>query len=69
MNEEISTNNKSPKSLLIPILIGIFCGILLGFFLLIFGKEIYFLGEIFINALLMLIMPLVITSIVSSITG
>ncbi|WP_017294619.1 dicarboxylate/amino acid:cation symporter [Geminocystis herdmanii] len=69
MNEEISTNNKSPKSLLIPILIGIFFGILLGGFLPIFGKEIYFLGEIFINALLMLVMPLVITSMVNSITG
>lgn len=69
MNEEISTNKKSPKSLLIPILIGIFCGILLGGFLPIWGKEIYFLGEIFINALLMLVMPLVITSMVSSITG
>lgn len=69
MNEEISTNNKSPKSLLIPILIGIFCGILLGGFLPIWGKEIYFLGEIFINALLMLVIPLVITSMVSSITG
>lgn len=69
MNEEISVNNKSQKSLLIPILLGIFCGIFLGGFLPVWGKEIYFFGKIFINALLMLVMPLVITSMVNSITG
>ncbi|BAQ63308.1 cation:dicarboxylate symporter family transporter [Geminocystis sp. NIES-3709] len=65
MNEEIFINNKSQKSLLIPILIGIFCGVLLGGFLPIWGKGIYFLGELFINALLMLVIPLVITSIIT----
>jgi len=69
MNQEISVNNQPQKSLLIPILIGIFCGILLGGFLPFWGKEIYFIGEIFINALLMLVTPLVITSMISSITG
>lgn len=69
MIKEITTNNQAQKSLLIPILMGIFCGILLGGFLPTWGKQIYFLGELFINALLMLVTPLVITSMISSITG
>lgn len=32
-------------------------------------KKIYFLGELFINGLLMLVIPLVITSIISSTTS
>lgn len=68
MNENISSE-KSQKSLLIPIIIGILCGILLGGFLPIWGKQIYFLGELFINGLLMLVTPLVMTSMISSITG
>jgi Na+/H+-dicarboxylate symporter len=68
MNEKISST-KSQKSLLIPIIIGILCGVLLGGFLPIWGKQIYFLGELFINGLLMLVIPLVMTSMISSITG
>lgn len=68
MNENISSE-KSQKSLLIPIIIGILCGILIGGFLPVWGKQIYFLGELFINGLLMLVTPLVMTSMISSITG
>ena len=68
MNENISSE-KEKKSLLIPILMGIFCGVLLGGFLPTWGREIYFLGELFINSLLMLVIPLVMTSMISSITG
>ncbi len=68
MNENISSE-KSQQSLLIPILIGILCGILIGGFSPIWGKQIYFLGELFINGLLMLVTPLVMISMISSITG
>lgn len=39
------------------------------FFLPIWGQEVKFLGELFINALLMLVVPLVITSMIASITS
>ncbi|WP_052055212.1 dicarboxylate/amino acid:cation symporter [Myxosarcina sp. GI1] len=57
------------KSLLIPILIGIVIGILVGGILPAVGISIAFLGELFINALLMLVIPLVMTSMIASITG
>ncbi|BAQ60034.1 proton/glutamate symport protein [Geminocystis sp. NIES-3708] len=68
MNENI-LSEKSQKSLLIPIITGILCGILIGGFIPIWGKQIYFLGELFINGLLMLVTPLVMTSMISSITS
>ncbi|MBD2394412.1 dicarboxylate/amino acid:cation symporter [Cyanobacterium aponinum FACHB-4101] len=68
MTQNTSTNS-SPLSSLIPILLGIFVGILLGGFLPIWGQEVKFLGKLFINALLMLVVPLVITSMIASITS
>lgn len=68
MNENKSIN-KSPLKSLIPILVGIIVGILLGGFFPIWGQEVKFLGELFINALLMLVVPLVITSMIASITS
>lgn len=68
MTQNTSTNSSSLSSL-IPILLGIFIGVLLGGFLPIWGQEVKFLGELFINALLMLVVPLVITSMIASITS
>lgn len=68
MSQETSTN-KSPLNSLIFIIIGISLGILLGGFLPILGQELKFIGELFINALLMLVVPLVMTSMLTSITS
>lgn len=68
MNENILLE-KPQKSLLIPIIIGIICGVLIGGFFPLWGKQVYFLGELFINGLLMLVIPLVMTSMISSITS
>lgn len=68
MNQETSSN-KSPFNSLTLIIIGIIIGILLGGFSPEWGQEVKFLGELFINALLMLVVPLVITSMVASITS
>ncbi len=57
------------KSLLVPILIGIIVGILIGGLIPAVGTSVSFIGELFINALLMLVIPLVITSMITSITG
>ncbi len=57
------------KSLLIPILIGIIVGILVGGLIPAVGTSVSFIGELFINALLMLVIPLVMTSMITSITG
>lgn len=57
------------KSLLVPILIGIVVGILVGGLIPAVGTSIAFIGELFINALLMLVIPLVMTSMITSITG
>ncbi len=57
------------NKLLIGILIGIIAGFLFGGFFPSFGIEIYFIGELFIKALLMLVVPLVMASIVVGITG
>ncbi|NJN75956.1 MAG: dicarboxylate/amino acid:cation symporter [Synechococcaceae cyanobacterium RL_1_2] len=59
---------KTP-SLLIPILIGIAVGTLLGGFLPQVGLNLDFIGELFIHGLLMLVVPLVMTSMVTSITS
>ncbi|MBC8213363.1 MAG: dicarboxylate/amino acid:cation symporter [Candidatus Marinimicrobia bacterium] len=57
------------NKLLLGILIGILLGFLSGGFYPEFGKAIYFIGELFIKALLMLVVPLVMTSIIVGITG
>ena len=51
------------------ILIGIGLGTLLGGFFPEAGKAVYVLGELFLQALLMLVVPLVMASIIVGITG
>ncbi len=63
------TTQETSKSLLIPILIGIGVGILIGGILPAVGESVAFLGELFINGLLMLVIPLVITSMVVSVSS
>ncbi len=63
------TNQKKAQSLLIPILIGIGVGILIGGLLPGVGSSLEFIGELFINGLLMLVIPLVMTSMIASISG
>ena len=60
---------KQSNALLIQILAGILVGILLGGFIPVAGQGVAFLGDLFIRALLMLVVPLVITSMVVGITG
>lgn len=62
-------NRRGSNSLLVPILIGISGGILLGGFLPAAGEAVAFVGELFINGLLMLVVPLVIASMIVGITG
>lgn len=63
------TTQETSKSLLIPILIGIGVGILIGGILPAVGESVAFLGELFINGLLMLVIPLVITSMIVSVSS
>ncbi|ERT08951.1 excitatory amino acid transporter 3 [Lyngbya aestuarii BL J] len=63
------TSQETSKSLLIPILIGIGVGILIGGILPAVGESVAFLGELFINGLLMLVIPLVMTSMVVSVSS
>ncbi|MEL7034206.1 MAG: dicarboxylate/amino acid:cation symporter [Cyanobacteria bacterium J06592_8] len=63
------TTQETSKSLLIPILVGIGVGILIGGVLPAVGESVAFLGELFINGLLMLVIPLVMTSMIVSISS
>ena len=63
------SSNEPSKSLLIPILIGIAVGIMIGGALPAFGRSVSFIGELFINSLLMLVIPLVMTSMITSIAS
>ncbi len=62
-------NQQKSISLLIPILVGIGVGILLGGLFPIVGSSLEFIGELFINGLLMLVIPLVMTSMIISISS
>ena len=62
-------NQKKSNALLVQILAGILVGIMLGGFFPVAGQGVAFLGDLFIRALLMLVVPLVITSMVAGITG
>ena len=55
------TNQTQSKSLLIPILVGIGIGILIGGLLPGMGSSLEFLGELFINGLLMLVIGQIFT--------
>ena len=62
-----------PKSshnrILIEIIIGIIVGILLGGFFPVFAVKLSILGDIFLNALMMIVVPIVMFSIITGITG
>jgi len=62
-------NDKSSNRLFFAILIGIGAGILLGGISPQTGQAIQFVGEIFLKALLMLVVPLVMVSMVVGISG
>ena len=62
-------NTQKSKSLLIPILIGIGVGILIGGLLPGVGSSLEFIGQLFLRGLLMLVVPVVMTSMISSIGG
>lgn len=62
------TNGKSSNFLLFAILLGIIGGIVLGGFIPEAGRAVKFIGEVFIKALLMLVVPLVMVSMTVGIT-
>ncbi|MDP3979805.1 MAG: dicarboxylate/amino acid:cation symporter [Chlamydiota bacterium] len=57
------------KNFLYCLFIGILSGIVLGGVFPNAGKSVYFIGEVFIKALLMLVVPLVMTSMVTGISS
>jgi Na+/H+-dicarboxylate symporter len=59
----------SHNRILIEIIIGIFIGILLGGFFPAFSTNLSFLGDIFLNFLMMIVVPVVMFSIITGITG
>jgi len=63
------TNKKNSDNLLVGILIGITVGAMLGGFSPEMGKEVKFIGELFIRSLMMLVVPLVMASMVVGISG
>ncbi len=63
------SEGKSGKVLLLLMIAGIVFGIAIGGFLPETGKQIAFVGDFFIGYLKMLVIPLVITSMISGVTG
>ena len=61
--------NQESQSLLGPILISIIAGICFGGFFPDLARSVEFLGKLFINALSMLIIPLVMTSLIVAVTS
>ena len=59
----------SPHNLLIGMLLGIITGILLGGFVPLFGLGIQFIGELFLQALFALVVPLVVSSMIVGIAS
>ncbi len=69
MNEtDAPKTTRGSNTLLIAIVAGIIVGVLLGGLWPAAGAELQFLGELFLHALLMLVVPLVITSMVVGIS-
>jgi len=62
-------SKSSHNRILIEIVIGIIVGILLGGFLPAFAVKLSILGDIFLNALMMIVVPIVMFSIITGITG
>jgi len=63
------TKKKTYDNLLVGILVGITFGAMLGGFSPEMGKEVKFIGELFIRSLLMLVVPLVMASMIVGISG
>ena len=63
------TTKQTTHSLLVTILIGIVVGTLLGGFWPAAGSQVKFLGDLFLRALLGLVVPLVVASMIVGITG
>jgi len=62
-------SNSGHRSIFIGIVIAIFLGILIGGLLPNFAVKLTILGEIFLNSLMMIVVPLVIFSMIVGITG
>ena len=62
-------SSRSPNKLLFALLGGIILGILVGGFAPTFGQSIYFLGELFLQALFVMVVPLVMSSIVVGVSS
>jgi solute carrier family 1 (neuronal/epithelial high affinity glutamate transporter), member 1 len=63
------TGKRSSNCLLILIITGITIGILLGGFIPEAGRQIKFLGDMFMRVLLMLVVPLVMVSMIVGVIG
>lgn len=68
-----ATRSESGRSsghrLLVPIVVGIVCGTAVGGLVPALGVRTAILGEIFLNLLMMLVVPLVLLSMIVGITG
>ncbi|MEC4673394.1 MAG: dicarboxylate/amino acid:cation symporter [Nitrospirota bacterium] len=62
-------SSQSPNKLLFALLGGIFAGILIGGFAPTTGRSIQFLGELFLKALFVMVVPLVMSSIVVGVSS
>ncbi len=62
-------NNNTHKKILLGIIVGIILGVLFGGFLPGLSKNFAILGDIFLNLLMMIVVPLVILSIIVGITN
>ncbi len=62
-------SSQSPNKLLFALLGGIFAGILIGGFVPTTGRSIQFLGELFLKALFVMVVPLVMSSIVVGVSS
>lgn len=62
-------NPKAPNRLLIALLLGITSGILLGGMAPEAGKAVQFLGEVFLKALFLMVVPLVMSSIIVGVSS
>lgn len=68
--DQSQDNSHSKRRYLLPgIVIGIVLGVIIGGFLPSLAAKIGILGDIFLNALMMLVVPLVIFSMITGITG
>ncbi len=62
-------SNNSHNRILVEIIIGIVVGVILGGFFPVFSVKLSFMGDIFLNSLMMIVIPIVMFSIITGITG